>query len=83
MVRWLALRLANVIRLLSVVAIAVGLGLGVADYANGEFMMQLLLYGLLPAAAGMLVAERLTRFGNYVDENEAATDIAPPTENSR
>jgi hypothetical protein len=81
--RWAALRLAGVIRVLAIVAIAVGLGLGVADYSNGEFMVQLALYGLLPAAVGMIIAERLTRFGNYVGDGDTANESSPHGENSR
>jgi hypothetical protein len=81
--RWAALRLAGVIRLLAIVAIAVGLGLGVADYSNGEFMVQLALYGLLPAAVAMIVAERLTRIGKYVGDGDTLAEATPPADEAR
>jgi hypothetical protein len=71
-VRAMALRLATVLRWLSVAAIAAGLGFAVADYAHGgELTMHLGLCALL-AVGGMIFAESLARFGNYVDENDPA-----------
>jgi hypothetical protein len=72
MLRFLALRLAVAIRWLCLLAIGAGIGFAVAGYAEGQSLAHLALYGLLPAAVGMIVAGRLTRFGNYVDENDSA-----------
>ena len=68
MARWLAVKLAAVIRFLCIVLIAVGLGIAAAHYAEGEFMATLVLYGALPVGVGLFVADILQRFGTREEE---------------
>jgi len=68
MTRWLAVKAATAIRWLCIVLIAVGLGVAATHYSDGEFLASLVLYGALPVAAGLFVADILQRFGTREEE---------------
>jgi len=67
-IRWLALKAATAIRWLCIVLIAVGLGIAATRYSEGEFLGSLALYGALPVAIGLFLADILQRFGTKEEE---------------
>jgi hypothetical protein len=66
--RWLAVKAATAIRWLCIVLIAVGLGIAATHYSEGEFLASLALYGALPVAVGLFLADILQRFGMKEEE---------------
>ena len=66
--RWLAIKVATILRWVSVLTIAVGLGIAVVHYADEGMAQSLFMYCVLPGALGFFVAHLLTDFGNRADE---------------
>ncbi len=65
--RWLAIKVATLLRWASVVVIAVGMGVAVVHYADEGMAQSLIMYSVVPGAIGFFAAHVLDSFGRRQD----------------